>query len=64
MLNPLTDEHCNCLNRVLEQTPPALELAQACIDCGFEFGQQFKERLLEQQRQATLLKAKFFPHRP
>jgi len=64
MYNPFTEEHLNCCNQVLERTPQYLELASACIDCGWDWAQQYRDRLLEQQRQATLIKAKAFPNRP
>lgn len=64
MHNPLTDEHCKCLDNVLNNTPEYLQLADKCIECGWEFGQQFKERLLQQQEMARRAKAAFFPDRP
>jgi len=62
--NPFTEEHLNCCNRVLNQTPQYIELAKACVDCGWDWAQQYLDRLQEQQRQATLIKAKAFPNRP
>lgn len=64
MHNPLTDEHCQCANKVLQQTPAYLQLADACIDCGWDFGQQFKDRLLQQQSMAEAIKRNFFRNRP
>lgn len=64
MHNPLNDQHCECLDRVLQQTPAYIELAQACENCGWEFGQQFRERLQQQYQQAEAIKRTFFPRKP
>ena len=61
--NPLNHTHCDCLNKVLESIPQALQLVQACKDCGLdvsEFEQQFQQQL----EMAQKLKAKFFPGNP
>lgn len=61
--HPLTDEHCNCLDRVLDSVPKALELARACTDCGWDVSDQI--RILEEQlRMAQKAKQTFFPNRP
>lgn len=61
--NPLTAEHCKCLDKVLESIGPALELAQTCTDCGWDMSEYITE-LKRQQKQAQLAKAKFFPMMP
>lgn len=61
--NPLTDDHCKCLDKVLESVPPALELARACQDCGWDTS-EYIAQLEGQKKMAELAKAKFFPHRP
>lgn len=58
--HPLTQEHCRCLDKVLESVPPALELAQACTDCGWDMSEYVAE-LKRQQEQATRAKQRFFP---
>jgi len=60
--HPLTDEHCQCLDRVLETVPKALELAAACTDCGWDVSEQARV-LKEQLEMARKAKAKFFPNR-
>lgn len=62
-VNPLSDEHCQCLDKVLASVGPALELAKACKDCGLNVD-EYEQQLQTQQQIATNLKAKFFPHRP
>lgn len=64
MHNPLTDQHCCHLDNVLNNTPQYIQLADACLECGWDWAEQFKQKLLEQQRQAAAIKAKFFPGRP
>jgi hypothetical protein len=59
----LDGSHCDCLNRVLQGTPNAIELAKCMQECGWDTSQQLAA-LMEQQRQATIAKAKFFPNMP
>mgnify|MGYP003336103182 CR=1 FL=1 len=60
-LNPLQQEHCDALNNVLASIGPALELAQACKDCGWNVD-DYIQQLKDQQVMAIKTKAKFFPH--
>jgi hypothetical protein len=60
--SPLGDEHAKALDRVLESITPALELAQACTDCGWDMSEYVTE-LQRQQRQAQMAKQRFFPMR-
>jgi hypothetical protein len=62
-LQPLDSQHLQCCNKVLQETPAALELAQACIDCGFP-AEDLKQQLEDQHKQAAAIKAKFFPTTP
>lgn len=61
--NPLTDEHCACLDRALAMIPRAEELAQACLTCGWDVS-DFIAKLSELRKMATTAKAQFFPDRP
>lgn len=63
MNNPLTPEHCACLNKVLEQSGPAIDLAKACKECGLD-SDEYLNQLTAQKDMATKLKAKFFPNIP
>jgi hypothetical protein len=62
-LNPLDSSHLQCCNRVLGDTPQAIELAQACIDCGMP-AEDIKAQLEAQHEQARKIKARFFPNEP
>jgi hypothetical protein len=59
----LTQEHCNCLDKVIAATGPALELAKACVDCGWDFS-ELAAQLQAQLDQANKAKATFFPFNP
>jgi hypothetical protein len=60
---PLNNTHLDAMNKVLASIPPALDLAQACQDCGWDVSEHIAQ--LEAQRQmATNVKAKFFPMAP
>ena len=59
----LTADDCACLDRVLDRTPSALELAHACRECGWDVDQVI-EALAEQLAIARKAKATFFPNRP
>lgn len=61
--HPLTQEHLDAINRCLQRCGPALELAQACKECGLPVDDMI-EGLQEQQRVATALKRTFFPTKP
>ena len=60
--HPLTDEHCKCLDRVLESYTPAMDLAKACQDCGWDVSNEI-DTLNAQRRMAETAKARFFPQR-
>lgn len=59
----LTDEHCACLDRVLERTPGLLKLASACEDCGWDVTDR-RAVLEEQLEMARKAKSVFFPFKP
>jgi hypothetical protein len=61
--HPLGKEHCQCLDKVLQTIPGALELARACTDCGWDMSEYIAE-LQRQQTQAQKAKALFFPTEP
>jgi hypothetical protein len=62
-LNPFQQEHCECLNRVIESTINLQGLLEDCKNCGLDVSKAI-ERNGDHQRLATALKAKFFPHAP
>jgi hypothetical protein len=62
-MSPLDSEHLQCCNHVINDTPPALELAQACIDCNMP-AHDIKQQLQQQLEQAQKIKARFFPNNP
>jgi hypothetical protein len=59
----LTDEHCDCLNRVLQRTPALNDLAHKCEQCGWDVSAA-KETLQEQMNIARKAKQVFFPNNP
>jgi len=59
----LDTSHLQCCNKVLHDTPPALELVAACIDCGMP-GEDAKATLQEQMDRAAKIKSTFFPNKP
>lgn len=61
--HPLTDEHCECLDKVLQAVPEALELVRTCKDCGLDVA-KIEQTLNAQLRMAQRLKAQLFPDRP
>lgn len=61
--HPLGVDHYNALTKVLESITPALELAAACTQCGWDMS-EYTAELKRQQEQATRAKALFFPNRP
>lgn len=58
----LTDEHCKCLDRVLDTIQPGLEAAKVCTDCGWDVTHLI-EALKAQDEMARKAKAAFFPNR-
>jgi hypothetical protein len=63
VINPLTGEHLICCNHVLGDTPQALELADACLECDFPAA-DLRAKLQAQHDQAAKIKAKFFTTSP
>lgn len=61
--NPLTDEHCQICDRILSTIQEPLDVANACIECGFP-AEDLRDQLVRIRDTATKLKATFFPHRP
>jgi hypothetical protein len=46
--HPLSQEHLECLNRVLARCPAAIECAQAAVECGWPF-EEFLAELQKMQ---------------
>jgi hypothetical protein len=59
-LSPLTGDHLQALNKVLQAIPIGLELVKRCQACGLDVS-EFQAQLEAQQRMAAALKAQFFP---
>lgn len=61
-VNPLTNEHCDCLIAAEQEATRLLDLIQRCESCGLQYGPQRDE--IETLRSiARRLRAEFFPHR-
>lgn len=60
---PLRQEHCDALDRVLQNCGPALEIARKCKACGWPVD-NYIEQLEAQRRMATETKRLFFPTTP
>lgn len=60
--SPLTDEHCACLDSVLDSIIKTRDLLRKCKDCGLDVSKA-EEETNEQERLARKLKANFFPDR-
>jgi hypothetical protein len=61
-VNPLTDEHCDCLIRAEQQAVETLALIESCEKCGLKYGAQ-REELQALRDIARKLRAEFFPTR-
>lgn len=61
--SPLTRDHLDLLNRILESCSETDTYCDKCIDCGVDVSPE-KRTSLEQQRTAARIKAKFFPDSP
>lgn len=61
-LNPLTDEHCQCLDQVLDSIAVTQQLLEKCRSCGVDVS-AFESRNAEQRKMAESLKRTFFPDR-
>jgi hypothetical protein len=62
-LNPLNQDHCDCLTGVLGTGPGLTELIQCLNDCGVDTT-ELNAINQQQQTMASQLKAKFFPSKP
>lgn len=62
LIHPLTDDHCKCLDKILESHMPAMDLAKACEECGWDMT-DIINTLNSQKKMAEVAKAKFFPAR-
>lgn len=60
--NPLTDEHCACLDNVLDSITRTRDLIRKCKNCGLDVSKA-EEELNEQERLARSIKSQFFPDR-
>ncbi len=60
--NPLTAEHCDCLDRVLDSIKTTRELIGKCKNCGLDVTRA-EEELNAQEQLASRLKQTFFPNR-
>jgi hypothetical protein len=61
--NPLTQEHCDCIQRVIQSIPNIRETIAACEQCGMTFEQE-RELLKAQEEFATRVKSAFMPNLP
>jgi hypothetical protein len=59
----LNDQHCACLDAVLQSVAQTGKLLQDCKDCGLNVD-DFIAQVDAQRNLATALKAKFFPQNP
>lgn len=63
LINPLTQDHIDAINRVLRSLNDIQDTINACTDCGLDMSQ--RQELLDAQRDfATKVKAVFAPHQP
>ncbi len=60
--NPLTDEHCACLDRVMDNIVQTRDLLRKCKNCGLDVSRA-EEEVNAQEQLARKLKAEFFPDR-
>jgi hypothetical protein len=61
--HPLQQCDCDALNKVLESAPRAIQLAEACKECGWD-ASEFEAQLKAQLEMAKKAKATFFPGMP
>jgi len=62
-VNPLTQDHCDCLIAAEQEASRLLALIERCERCGLEYGAQ-REELNTIRSIASRLRAEFFPGRP
>lgn len=60
ILNPLTQQHCNDIDQVIQTYPHLMDTLRAYEECGLDCQQQ-KEQLEAQYNICTALKRKFNP---
>lgn len=60
--NPLTDEHCRCLDQVLDSIRSTRDLVSKCKNCGMDVSRA-EDELNAQEQLATRLKQQFFPNK-
>lgn len=60
--NPLDESHYQKCQQVLQRCRDGIELADACIACGWP-ADELKATLQAQQKQAEAVKSQFFPDR-
>ena len=61
VINPLTDQHCQCINQVLRSIPDIMDTIKACEDCGLDMSQQ-REIAKAQEEFANKVKQVFMPN--
>lgn len=61
MENPLNQEHCDCLNLVLQHAQQTADLITKCKACGFDMDKAEEENAAQIQL-ASALKQQFFPN--
>lgn len=59
---PLTDDHCACLDQVLESVVKTRDLIRKCKNCGLDVSKA-EEEINAQEQLARKLKSEFFPDR-
>ncbi len=60
--NPLNDSHCEVCTKILQTIQEPIDVANACIECGFP-AEELRDALLRIKEQAAKIKATFFPGR-
>lgn len=63
LINPLTQDHVDAINRVLRSISDIRETIKACEDCGLDMTQR-RELLDAQEHFATQVKRIFMSHEP
>ncbi len=61
-INPLKDEDCDCLDRVLESVAATRAFLDKCKNCGLPMDQAIAQNE-EQGKLAAAIKREFFPDR-
>lgn len=63
LINPLTQDHVDAINRVLRSVADIQDTINACTECGLDMTQR-QEILNAQKDFATKVKQIFMPHLP